>query len=809
MPMLKTAAAGTTGVTGVKNYLENQQRQEVEQYRREWNLYEQGQVNLSPRQAGYLQDYLAAGTRGLAIDVSPDLTPENWARQMDLTRIRYGHDGPSRKDAVNRTYYHFILSPAMEDACSLPTMRSYARDWAEDNFRNQNRKHEYAIVYHDDNTKGILHAHTVVNVTNKLDGRKLHLNNDEVVALQLSAQEIGRRYGLTPLRKQMQTTIGARTMQPIYLDRAEREILSKGGYSWKWELRRKILHFAPLSSSLDDLKRHLNQEGYDVRRSQKTGYLLYTHRNGRTVKDSRLGAYFYEESLEQLFVRERLHEERTYKDWELMKISKGEVPWKEEIRRAVDTIAPTVLSVPELQDALMERFGIRLTINRRGITYQHSAGFKVRDVGIGFRYTLEGLEHNAAVSQTKGYPDAREIGKVAGSYAQRYLPGSKRGAATVDVNDDLLANRLLFQDVSELMERRGASGAEELGSALEEERQALTEWKNQLSNLRSQVMRWNHLAVLQQRMERDKRFLEKERDSADPAVYNETLLRYERLRTYLREQDEELDPKSQQRKMNQEYLELLEPYQIRLAQLQRDQDVYQNFLLTQSVDLGLQPPGSDRRGVGAEALFAASRTLEEHHVQDFFHLNQLLSSKEFSLEFLQAKVERAGTKLKDLQLIRSDIQSVRDLGGQLPQTGALKEHSPTLELDVQKILYEGALKRLEDAGIHEESYELYLQACLKAEIEFKDLRKELDKLQSEVTDLREAQTVSQSLASILKGEGGREASVERKVEKGSANEGKKERAFDDLPIQEARRRRAERLKASPERSKQVREEHAR
>lgn len=116
---------------------------------------------------------------------------------------------------------------------------------------------------------------------------------------------------------------------------------------------------------------------------------------------------------------------------------------------------------------------------------------------------------------------------------------------------------------------------------------------------------------------------------------------------------------------------------------------------------------------------------------------------------------------------------------------------------------------MEDADIHEESYELYLQACLKAEIEYRDLRKELGQLQSGVTDLREAQAVSQSLASILKGEGGREVSMERKGEKGSANQRKREQNFDDLPIQEARRRRAERLKASPERSKQAREEHAR
>ena len=802
MPMLKTASTGTTSVTGLKDYLEKQQRQEVEQYRKEWDLYEQGKVHLSPRQAGYLESYLGAGSRGLAIDVSSDLSKENWARQMDLTRARFGHDKPARRGAANRTFYHFVLSPAMEDACSLPTMRAYAVDWAESNFRTGGRRHEYAIVYHDDNTKGILHAHLVVNVTDKATGRRLHMSNDEVVALQLSAQEIGKRYGLTPLREQMQASIGARTMQPVYMDRSEREILSKGGYSWKWELRRKVLQTAPLSSSLADLRRRLNQEGYDVSRSKRTGFLVYSHRNGNKVRDSKLGAYFYEESLERLFSHEQGHDERAYTDWELMKISKGEVPWKEEIRQAVDAVAPTVLSVPELQQALEARFGIRLTVNRRGITYQHAAGFKVRDVGIGFRYTLEGLEQNAAVGQAQGYPGTEQISETAGAFARHYLPSSRHGS--VAANDDLLANRLLFQDIGELLERKGLLHAGDLGPTLERERQDLMAQKGELAQLRSQVMHWNHLAALKKRMLRDRRFLQEERDSADPIIYNEVLLRYERLRVYMAEQAGDDDPEAKQAELDQAYVSKLEPYQEHLARLHRDQAVYQSYLLARSVDLGLTPGTGAEEGVGAEALFAASHTLARHHVKDFFHLNQLLSSKEFNLEVLQAKAERAGKQLKDLQLIQNDIKTCQQLAGQLPQTSALEDHSPALEMQVGKLLYEGARQRLEKAGIHEEDYDLYRQACIKAEVGYRDLDRELGRLQSEVTDLREAQSVSRALAGILKGEGGRDFSQARKPQR----EESEKKTFDELPIAEARRRRAERIKASPERSKTNRDERA-
>lgn len=238
MPMLKTVSTGTSSVTNMQSYLMRQQRQEHAAAEEELRRYRMGEIQLSPRQAGHLEEYLGQTSRGLAVDVSEDLSVRRWPQQMDLTRVQYDHDRPTTT-GKSRSYYHFVLSPDPLDGCTLSMLRAYAREWAEVNFRSGGRLHEYAIVYHDDNAKRVLHAHIVVNVTNKATGRKLHLGNDEVVTLGRSAQAIGIRHGLSPIREESEyRSIRPRTTQPVYIDRKEREVLNKGGYSWKWECAR-------------------------------------------------------------------------------------------------------------------------------------------------------------------------------------------------------------------------------------------------------------------------------------------------------------------------------------------------------------------------------------------------------------------------------------------------------------------------------------------------------------------------------------------------------------------------------------------
>lgn len=816
MPMLKTASVGTTNVTGVKAYLLKEQRQEHEMHRLEWERYAAGEILLSEQQVGHLRDYLAAPSRGLAVDVSDDLSVRNWARQMDLTRAQFRHDIPVAQGGC-RTYYHFILSPSMDDDCDLNTIRAYSKDWAEANFRSGGRKHEYAIVYHDDNTKGILHAHIVVNVSNKETGRKLHLDNNEVVALEISAQEVGKRYGLTPLRDQMQKTIGARTSQPIYLDRKEREILSKGGYSWKWELRKAIVDISPLATDFDDFKLKLNRAGYDVTRSPKTGYLTYIHKNGLKVKDSNLGARFYFESLQMVFNHESLLEDRNYSTWELLKISKGEVPWKEDIRRAIDTVAPAVVSIPELQQELMSQYGIRLIVNRRGLTYQHPTGYKTRDISIGQRYTFEGLRHNAVLGMVLPYPSYNAILSQSSVLMKHYLPRSVRGIES-HAHEEAGAH-FVYRDLTRLMVRSGLVRIEDVPSMLENRLDALKADKAELVELRSQVMRWNHLAVLHSRYERDKQFLRNAGDDVEPSLYNDTLIRFERLGKYLKEQAGAQDIKGCQKALNEAFEGRLRQYQEDLSTLKKDQATYQNYLMSKTVWKAPEDLESNERteAIEPEALFEAGRTLSSHRIRDFYHLEQVISKGETNLELAEYRLQKAEKRKKELSIVQSDIRSFREAKAYVPLSKTLSERPSALGIETQQARFRVASERLAAIGIGEADFNAQGHLFAQAEREWSELLKERDSIRADVLELKEARKVCIGVAESMKstlvrenagGKKGSSSSFAKATEPinesfrklPDARSGSMNLDIGELPIEEARRRRRERLRNAPERS---------
>ena len=113
----------------------------------------------------------------------------DWASEMDATRHAYGNDVPWRGLRV-RTYKHYIVSPDPRDHIELDDLRDLARSWASEHFGD----YEVAIVYHDDNERGIPHAHVVVNNTNLETGRRLQ--DPDPAALNHSLQRMAAERGL-------------------------------------------------------------------------------------------------------------------------------------------------------------------------------------------------------------------------------------------------------------------------------------------------------------------------------------------------------------------------------------------------------------------------------------------------------------------------------------------------------------------------------------------------------------------------------------------------------------------------------------
>lgn len=214
MPILK-AIAGHGGTAGIRRYLEEGGR-----------ALARDVLNL-PMEEWVCE---AHGEHSIFVD---------WDVEMDRTREAYGTNAPWRGlDA--RTFEHFVISPDPEDGIGLDALRRLSRAWAESHFRD----FEVAIVYHDDNERGIPHAHVVVNNANLKTGRRCHISKPE--ALNQELQDMAREMGLSglssimPKRGGEERKAGPRSRQAVYFGRAERGIMRSGGYSWVGDIRARV-----------------------------------------------------------------------------------------------------------------------------------------------------------------------------------------------------------------------------------------------------------------------------------------------------------------------------------------------------------------------------------------------------------------------------------------------------------------------------------------------------------------------------------------------------------------------------------------
>ncbi|MBR0404583.1 MAG: relaxase/mobilization nuclease domain-containing protein [Eggerthellaceae bacterium] len=169
----------------------------------------------------------------------------DWAAEMDATRHALGNDVPWRGMRV-RTYKHYIVSPDPKDHIGLDDLRDLTRSWASEHFGD----YEVAIVYHDDNERGIPHAHVVVNNTNLETGRRLQDPDPAALnhSLQRMAAERGLRHfsdtaelaGVTARAEKMSKRTRPRSLQREYVRRAEADLVAQGEYSWTADIRARV-----------------------------------------------------------------------------------------------------------------------------------------------------------------------------------------------------------------------------------------------------------------------------------------------------------------------------------------------------------------------------------------------------------------------------------------------------------------------------------------------------------------------------------------------------------------------------------------
>jgi hypothetical protein len=191
---------------------------------------------------------------------------------MDRTRRIFGHD-KAQKNKKAVTYRHYVISPDPKDHVDLKNMREFAVDWVKEFFGD----YEAAIVYHDDNANGILHAHIVINVTNMITGSKLQISsnfmNSYTSGLQKMAEDRGwgrfstakpeeepKGFRTTTFTKDGKIKEPERAQKPkSFNNRAQEKAKQANGnyYSWKNDLEERVRSALAISTNQESFIENL------------------------------------------------------------------------------------------------------------------------------------------------------------------------------------------------------------------------------------------------------------------------------------------------------------------------------------------------------------------------------------------------------------------------------------------------------------------------------------------------------------------------------------------------------------------------
>ncbi len=225
-----------------------------------------------------IERYLTKDGRALAVDLmNLDWSPEHpcgfkgWADEMDFTRIAFGNHTPW-KGRPARTYKHYIVSPDPTDEISLESLRELAQAWVAENFPG----FQVAIVYHDDNENGVMHAHVVVNNTNLETGSRLQdpAPKELMRSIQRLAEERGLGFfpdGRQVARPPRFLAGRGRQAEGVHFRRAEKELTEKGAYSWVADIRNRVLIARSAARDEDDFIGILGEIGIEVTAASARG----------------------------------------------------------------------------------------------------------------------------------------------------------------------------------------------------------------------------------------------------------------------------------------------------------------------------------------------------------------------------------------------------------------------------------------------------------------------------------------------------------------------------------------------------------
>ena len=180
----------------------------------------------------------------------------------------------------SRKYYHFIHSFSPDDNISPERAHRLTEELCKKFFPHS----EVVIATHTDTSH--IHSHIVINSVNFDDGKMLQISPKRYTAIKDYSNEIAERENLTVVDFRKPTKEAVRQSQ------AERQIILRGGTSWKQELAEVIDLALSSVNNLFDFEKFLNNYGVTLtRNTEKT--IAYKHpQKSKAIRGDKLVAKY-------------------------------------------------------------------------------------------------------------------------------------------------------------------------------------------------------------------------------------------------------------------------------------------------------------------------------------------------------------------------------------------------------------------------------------------------------------------------------------------------------------------------------------
>ena len=180
----------------------------------------------------------------------------------------------------SRKYYHFIHSFSPDDNISPEKAHRLTEELCRKFFPQS----EIVIATHTDTNH--IHSHIVINSVNFDDGKMLQISPKRYTDIKDYSNEIAERENLTVVdfRKP--------TQEKVRQSQAERQIILRGGTSWKQELAEVIDLALSSVSDMEQFEKFLNNYGVTLtRKTEKT--IAYKHpQKSKAIRGEKLGAKY-------------------------------------------------------------------------------------------------------------------------------------------------------------------------------------------------------------------------------------------------------------------------------------------------------------------------------------------------------------------------------------------------------------------------------------------------------------------------------------------------------------------------------------